>query len=244
MRMTRIPSTWLALVLGALVVGCTSSSPSVGSEPSAHAIIGTEGGSVQLGGARVSIPPLALSQPIEIGIERVTSLPALPSGLTLAGPAFALTPHGTHFARPVQVTLPSSHGANVVLRLDDANDTSWQTFAHVAPDELLQAQVALDGFSIYVTGVEGDEFHLVEDAGIDAAQVTDAGIDASLADAGNDATAPTAACGAVTSEMLHVDGAGSGTLSGCAPRVCQGRARVPDDVDAFTALAEIGRAHV
>ena len=58
-------------------------------------------------GAKVVIPPGALTNNVEIRIEQTSAgSPALPGGHVAVGQMFALTPHGTTFAMPVTVTLP------------------------------------------------------------------------------------------------------------------------------------------
>ena len=82
--------------------------------------------------AQVTIPAGALNQETAIEVTEVSlsSLPPAPAGLTFVGPAFAFTPHGTMFDAPVAIAVPyatSGSGMLNVLRLDDENDTSWET---------------------------------------------------------------------------------------------------------------------
>lgn len=115
-------------------------------------LIGPEGGVVSAEqGITVTIPAGALDSETTIAATVVEAggLPARPSGTTAAGPFVALTPHGTQFAMPVQVTLPytSSRSSLTVLRIDDENDTTWEVLTGASFDDGT-ATVALSHFSI------------------------------------------------------------------------------------------------
>jgi hypothetical protein len=71
-------------------------------------MIGVAGGTVEgPDGARVVIPPGALTADTPIGIEQTSAgAPALPDGFLTLSPMFAFTPHGIIFAVRVTVTLP------------------------------------------------------------------------------------------------------------------------------------------
>ena len=75
---------------------------------SAGTVVGAAGGTVTgPNGATIVIPPGALATETTIGIEESSAgAPALPPGLTVRGPMYAFTPHGTTFAVPVTLTLP------------------------------------------------------------------------------------------------------------------------------------------
>ena len=83
----------------------------VGSEPAklpSGAVVGAAGGTV-LGpnGAKVEIPPGALSAGTTISVEQTSAAsPPLPAGYSAVGQMFALTPHGTAFSVPATLTLP------------------------------------------------------------------------------------------------------------------------------------------
>jgi uncharacterized delta-60 repeat protein len=98
-----------ALVSAGLVLAlqaCSGGSPPV--TPPVTAIIGAAGGTLSTSsGAKVVIPPGALSGDITIGIEQTgVGAPPLPGGFTTVGQMFAFTPHGQNFAAPVTITLP------------------------------------------------------------------------------------------------------------------------------------------
>lgn len=65
--------------------------------------IGPEGGTVELTGAKLTIPAGALGQPTAIGIRQTETPP--PSGMTAQSPLFEFAPPGLQFAVPATVTL-------------------------------------------------------------------------------------------------------------------------------------------
>jgi uncharacterized delta-60 repeat protein len=79
-----------------------------GGTPPAGILVGAAGGTVVgPNGTKVVIPPGALAADTTINIEESSAgAPALPPGLTVRGPMYAFTPHGTTFAVPVTLTLP------------------------------------------------------------------------------------------------------------------------------------------
>jgi len=123
-----------------------------GAGGSATELIGPEGGVVTgEQGITVTIPAGALDSETTItaNVVEASGLPARPSGTTAAGPFVALTPHGTQFAMPVEVTLPytSSSGSLTVLRIDDENDTTWEVLTGASFDGGI-ATVAVSRFSV------------------------------------------------------------------------------------------------
>ena len=148
-----------------------------GAGGSAGALIGPEGGVVTGdGGISVTIPAGALASETTIATAFVEAsrLPALPTGTTAAGPFVALTPHGTQFATPVEVTLPytSSSGSLTVLRIDDENHVTWEVLTGASFDGGI-ATVGLSRFSILAVaalettnGTIGAEGGIVTGAGI------------------------------------------------------------------------------
>ena len=121
--------------------------------------IGAAGGTVQgPNGAKVVIPPGALTTNVEIKVEMVsTGVPALPAGLTAAGQVFAFTPHGTSFAVPVTMTLPfdaTSVPAGFVPGFYKTNaQDQWERVGGATVDAgSITAQIT--SFSFGTTGVE------------------------------------------------------------------------------------------
>lgn len=98
-------SLWLAACGGGGDEG-TTPPPAPPAQPGTP--VGAAGGTVTgPNGATVVIPAGALASEVRILIEASsTGSPPLPSGFTVAGRSFALTPHGTTFAAPVTITLP------------------------------------------------------------------------------------------------------------------------------------------
>lgn len=75
----------------------------------------------------------------------------MPTVIAAVGDPYTFKPHGTTFANPVTIELPFTGVGNVVLRLDDEADTSWEavdgaTFAKGI------ATFKTSKFSIYIVG--------------------------------------------------------------------------------------------
>src|SRR5262245_51748970 len=95
-------------------------------------IIGPDGGRVSgSDGASVEVPPGALAEPTEIGVNAVESgFPALPANVAPGGPVYAFTPHGQTFDLSVTVTVPFDVAASPNLRLvTAAPDGAWTDVA-------------------------------------------------------------------------------------------------------------------
>lgn len=107
-RLVCVVTSSLLLALGACGGGGSADEGGSTPPPPQQTGIGPGGGTVTgANGAKVGIPPGALSNIIDIRIEQTSvGSPALPSGFSASGPMFAFTPHGTAFAVPVSVTLP------------------------------------------------------------------------------------------------------------------------------------------
>ena len=135
-RATSSICAWLLSV--AIFAGCGGGGDSGKNPGNAPPLgtIGAAGGTVQgPGGTQVVIPAGALSQDVLIVIAQSSaSAPALPPGVTAAGPMYAFTPHGTTFASPATVTVPFdpalvSPGASPVLYKTTAGQASWEAVA-------------------------------------------------------------------------------------------------------------------
>jgi hypothetical protein len=118
-----------------LVAGCGGGGGGGGDvpAPAASATVGPTGGTVNgPSGASVVVPAAALAADATIGVEQTAAgAPLLPAGAKALGPVFAFTPHGTHFALPVTVTVPFDAsavppGAKVVLVKTDDTQTGWE----------------------------------------------------------------------------------------------------------------------
>jgi uncharacterized delta-60 repeat protein len=109
----------LALLLAVNIAGCRG--------------VGKNGGTVKgPDGAQVVIPAGALTRNVTIAVTQTSQgAPALPEGLSTAGPMYAFTPHGTTFALPVTITIPFDPaqvpaGATPQLFKTTAGQTGWE----------------------------------------------------------------------------------------------------------------------
>jgi uncharacterized delta-60 repeat protein len=103
-----------------------------GIPPPAASGIGPAGGTVsEPSGAKVVIPAGALTSNTPIAVTQTSAgAPPLPAGVTLFGPIYAFTPHGTTFAAPVTITVPFDPakvpgGTTVALYKTNATQTGW-----------------------------------------------------------------------------------------------------------------------
>lgn len=135
---------WMLVALW-LIAGCggggesggePSEPPGQASPPAPQSGIGPAGGTVTgPGGAKVIVPPNALSQQTDIAVTQSSAgAPPLPAGVTPVGEMFAFTPHGTTFASPVTVTVPFEPaqvpaGATLTLLKTNATQTGWEEVA-------------------------------------------------------------------------------------------------------------------
>lgn len=135
-------AAWLVLCVAA----CGSSGDGGDSGAGAPTPVGSAGGQVRGGeGVVLDVPSGALQQTTTLQIAPSDSgappLPALPAGSTLHGPVHALTPHGTTFSVPVEVSLPRGDlapGAPVWLLKTNENGTGWQQIeARVVGDRIV-----------------------------------------------------------------------------------------------------------
>jgi hypothetical protein len=129
------------------------------SEPDVVEVAVDAQGAMLMGdGVSLSIPEGALTDAVDVSLAALDADAAqqlatptadgLDGTAELASPVFAFTPHGTRFAEPVEVELLYEGEGNVVLRLDDERDETWE----IVEGALLQDGVArfeIDGFSLY-----------------------------------------------------------------------------------------------
>ena len=133
-RMVATRTLAATLLMLAAVTACSDSDSDPNTPPPDTTVtIGPDGGMVQAAGgaASVDIPTGSLNTDTAIAVTEVPQamLPTPPENTTLAGDAFAFTPHGTVFTAAVTLSLPYdpiTSGALAVLRLDDENDTTWE----------------------------------------------------------------------------------------------------------------------
>lgn len=145
------PMQWmLALLLATLMAACGSGG---GDEAGGPTPVGGAGGQVRGGaGLVLDVPAGALQQVTTLQIEQddrgAPPLPALPAGATLHGATHALTPHGTTFSVPVELSLPRGDiapDASVWLLKTNEDGTGWQQIeARVVGDRVV---APITGFS-------------------------------------------------------------------------------------------------
>lgn len=125
--------------------------------PSTSSTIDAAGGTVALGGSDlvVTIPPGALAAPTTIGVAEVSAaqVAPLPFNRTAYSPRYALTPHGTTFAAPVEIAVRFSGDAASaqVLRLDDEADPDWEVVEGATFEDGI-ARFATNRFSVIIMG--------------------------------------------------------------------------------------------
>jgi hypothetical protein len=107
--------------------------------------IGPAGGTLEVGGATITVPAGALDEEVTLTLAIAGALTApLPDGLAAVTPQVWLTPHGQIFALPVTVELPlddAPAGTAFAWYLDDEEDTEWAPLAAaVVDDDVLRYQ--------------------------------------------------------------------------------------------------------
>ena len=121
--------------------------------------IGDEGGTVEDGDGSVDIPPGALDEDVEVGVEETdeNDIPEAPEEMELNGTVFAFTPHGQEFAEPVTITIPYDDDAEslTILTLENDEDTDWEALEGGTFEDGL-ATFEVDHFSFYGVGYEVD----------------------------------------------------------------------------------------
>jgi hypothetical protein len=100
-----------------------------GSQETAVATIGAEGGTVSGAGVDLVVPAGALLADTSLSIRLATEdYPPLPDGASARSSVFALEPHGLSFAKPVSIRLPFAGEAVASLSLITANPGGpWET---------------------------------------------------------------------------------------------------------------------
>jgi hypothetical protein len=153
--LNRSALTRFALLLSC-AVACSQSKS--GGDRSVTMMVGAAGGIVSIAGARVQIPSGALTQDTAIGVATLSPHDVAASEVMVNGAVIvtqllsepvAFTPHGTQFSSPVTIELPYSGGAELVMRLDDPHDTTWEVVDD-ATFEGGMATVVANHFSVYV----------------------------------------------------------------------------------------------
>ena len=164
-RLRRV-SAWAGVVcLVTLVAACGGGGDGGGEPPptpSGPATIGSEGGSLSSAeGVRITVPAGAMAEPVTLRVARdSTGLNAALAGGTpdpdkavALSPTYAMTPHGTTFARPVELRIPidkaaaAGPGLLVALRTDPGKP-GWDVLP-IQTVENGEAVIAITSFSFY-----------------------------------------------------------------------------------------------
>ena len=151
-------SSLLALLAGCLL-GCGSSTEKgLSADEATSKTVGPAGGTISKGTLELDIPQGALARDVNIVVVTTSAAVALDlkevsvGGVTrevqLASPRVSLTPHGTSFSTPVRLKIPYSGNGDVLLRLEDDQDTSWEVVEGATLADGI-ATVSLNGFSVY-----------------------------------------------------------------------------------------------
>ncbi len=157
------------------------------------AVIGPEGGTVELaGGGKVEVPAGALSADTKITITKLndSDVPALPEHLEAAGKPYAFKPHGLTFAEEVKIEIPyEGIDLNVrPMKLPNEDpalmSSDWTTvFPNDKDGDTNKLSMNVESFSVYMAArprrVSG--VLILPDGAIDDGSVP--AIDASMSDA-------------------------------------------------------------
>ncbi len=162
-RQERRRTVWALALCAAVLGGCGgsggggSAADSAVTQPpsSASATLTAAGGSVVAAdGASVTIPADALDTTATIRIAKdSTGAPAIPSGLMPAGDIYAITPHGSTFAKAVEVKIPVpavtlQPGEQIKLAQAELGGTWFVHDQSSVSDGMLTANVY--GFSVFM----------------------------------------------------------------------------------------------
>ena len=120
--------------------------------------VGAAGATLSSEAVTVRVPAGALTADVwlsvtRLGAESTATLPAatavgLEGVAELSNELFAFTPHGTTFTMPVEIEILHQGQGNVVLRLDDEQDTTWE-FVPGATFDAGKARFQVTHFSVY-----------------------------------------------------------------------------------------------
>lgn len=153
--MRRITSSALAFFC-ALATACGDSGSSApdanGENETVSAVIGTEGGSIELSdGAGVDVPPGALEEPTTITVS-VTNTGFEPLPAVASGRVYAFEPHGLTFLLPVTVIIPHQGQPQEMALFTSSPGGGWNKIGSEKGATALRAQVT--HFSFFFNGRE------------------------------------------------------------------------------------------
>lgn len=118
-------------------------------EGSSSAVIGPEGGSVELGEMSLDVPPGALSEAIEISVEASA---ATVEGIDRLSAVYVFSPDGLVFAVPARISFDLDHGAPgaKLFHGDDLGAPPDEVAGAMIRDASVEAMIS--GFSYYAVG--------------------------------------------------------------------------------------------
>lgn len=111
--------------------------------------IGSEGGTLELCGAKLEVPKNAVAQPTTFGIERVDAPPPPPFDMSFVGPVFRFTPDDVLLQEPASITVPRTDTARGGLVRFDAKQDGFILIeaCGVSETSLQQFQFVLNTFA-------------------------------------------------------------------------------------------------
>lgn len=187
---------WFALYVLALVAAC-----SIDDFVEYGGVIGVDDGAsegvaqaLKIDGSRearielktrgaVTLPKGALSETVEIGIERpadedaIKLVKPLKDYLAIVSAPYVLTPHGTKFKAPVTVEIPITKQTDkklVVGWLENESDKSWKRLGEPTVRDGV-AKIAVDHFSVLIL-LEEERANLAGEEAAEGGAGADAGV--------------------------------------------------------------------
>lgn len=133
----------------------------VGSGESISATIGSEGGTLTLGGSTIDIPAGALDEMTAITVTETTT--PTPPGYRAFSPLFRFEPEGLVFAAPVTVRLPSSASnadaplATLFWSRPEGDGGGWQRIGGIPSGGVVTGSVEHFSFGFLADGVDYTE---------------------------------------------------------------------------------------
>lgn len=118
-------------------------------------ITAADGGDVELGKAKLSIPGDALADDTTVTVESAKPSSSLPDASSLSGLVYDFGPNGTEFTKPVALTLPLAakpgSGKEAVIAYLDEETNAWEDLATTVGADGVNAEIM--HFSKYVVRI-------------------------------------------------------------------------------------------
>jgi hypothetical protein len=127
----------------AIAAGCGGGGDGGGPEGTGETTsqtIGSAGGEIAVGGARLTVPPGALAADTEISVT--SSSGGAPAGAAAFSPPYVFAPAGLAFAVPATLALDFSGDASTVAILWSADGTSWEALSSAVDGASVSASIA------------------------------------------------------------------------------------------------------